>query len=129
MSKGIRLSEKHGVNPSIAVCFFCGEDNGEIILPGRLPGDAEAPRRGVWNHNPCDTCKGHMAQGIYLIQVREEVPTGEPHRTGPICVVKEDYLRRALEPGPALDHILQLRWSFVPRAAWLHLGLPEGDAK
>lgn len=25
MSKGIRLSEKHGVNPSITVCPICGK--------------------------------------------------------------------------------------------------------
>lgn len=43
MSNSIRLSPKHGLNPSISVCFFCGEDKNEIILPGKLEGDAEAP--------------------------------------------------------------------------------------
>jgi hypothetical protein len=47
MKGDIKLSPQHGVNPSIGVCFYCGEDSGEIILPGRLKGDVEAPRRAV----------------------------------------------------------------------------------
>lgn len=26
MGRGIRLSEKHGVNPSVGVCYYCGEE-------------------------------------------------------------------------------------------------------
>ena len=38
----IRLSEKHGLNPTLGVCFFCGEETGEIGLLGKLKGDREA---------------------------------------------------------------------------------------
>lgn len=42
MSKGIRVSEKHGVNPSITICPICGKETG-IALLGKLKGDKEAP--------------------------------------------------------------------------------------
>lgn len=38
MSKNIRLSEKHGVNPSIIVCPICDKETG-IALLGKLKGD------------------------------------------------------------------------------------------
>lgn len=62
MSKRIKLSEKYGVNPTIPVCFWCGESKNEIALLGRL-GDArkgediEAPKNMVLDYEPCDKCK------------------------------------------------------------------------
>lgn len=44
MSKGIRVSEKHGVNPSITICPICGKET-SIALLGKLKGDKEAPRK------------------------------------------------------------------------------------
>ena len=50
MSKGdIRLSKKYGVNPSIPICFWCGQEKNEIALlghigDGRRGEDLEAPR-------------------------------------------------------------------------------------
>ena len=35
MSKGIKLSPKHGVNPSMDLCFWCGQPKG-LILCGRM---------------------------------------------------------------------------------------------
>ena len=45
----MKLSPKHGLNPLIPGCFWCGESKNEIALLGRLPGDAEAPRSAVWS--------------------------------------------------------------------------------
>lgn len=53
MSKGIRVSEKHGVNPSITICPICGKETG-IALLGKLKGDKEAPMRML--SDPCDDC-------------------------------------------------------------------------
>lgn len=53
MSKNIRLSEKHGVNPSITICPICGKETG-IALLGKLKGDKEAPMRIL--SDPCDDC-------------------------------------------------------------------------
>ena len=73
----IRVCEKYGVNPSVGVCFWCGEDDGTVILPGRLKGDAEAPRRAVWSYDPCEKCKGLMAQGFALLEAKHD-----PERDG-----------------------------------------------
>jgi hypothetical protein len=41
MKDSIRLSEKHGVNPSLMLCFYCGEASGVALL-GRLKGDQDS---------------------------------------------------------------------------------------
>ena len=61
MSDSIRLSEKHGVNPAIPLCFFCLKPKNEIIIAGKMRGeysDREAPQHAVWDMRPCDECKG-----------------------------------------------------------------------
>ena len=45
---GIKLSPKHGLNPTIPVCFWCGEERNEVALlghigDGRKHEDFEAP--------------------------------------------------------------------------------------
>ena len=51
----IILSEKHGVNPSIEKCFYCGNDKG-IILFGKLKGDEHAPKEVINDLTPCEKC-------------------------------------------------------------------------
>ena len=68
---GIRISPKHGVNPSMSRCYFCDGEKNELILTGMLPGDAEAPREAVWNTEPCDQCKEYMKQGVIIISIRD----------------------------------------------------------
>lgn len=72
MDKGIPISEKHGVNPTLGVCFWCGEHTGEIALLGKLPNDAEAPRETVLNYEPCEKCKEHFESGVLIIEVYEQ---------------------------------------------------------
>ena len=67
-NKGIRISEKHGVNPTIPICFWCGKEKNEIVLLGKLKGDAEAPRSCVINYEPCDKCKEAWKEGILFIE-------------------------------------------------------------
>ena len=64
----IRLSEKHGVNPSIEICFFCKKAKG-IILFGKLKDDTEAPREVLINYEPCDKCKEKFKKGVTVIEV------------------------------------------------------------
>ena len=40
-TNSIKISQKHGVNPTIPICFWCGKEKNEIALLGKLPGDAE----------------------------------------------------------------------------------------
>lgn len=53
MSKSILLSPKHGVNPSVGICAFCGHDK-EVLLMGKLKNDAEAPSSVISDYQPCD---------------------------------------------------------------------------
>ena len=83
MSNSITLSPKHGVNATIPVCFFCGEEKNEIALLGRIyerdkhtgkkvPGsDLEAPMKMVLDYQPCDCCAAKFKQGVLLIGVSE----------------------------------------------------------
>lgn len=65
MNDSIKLSPKHGLNPSLVKCFWCGEDMG-IALCGRLKGDIEAPRAMITGYEPCDKCREYFSQGILV---------------------------------------------------------------
>ena len=75
MSKSIKLSKEHGVNPSILKCFWCGEDIGVALL-GALPNDAKAPHQIVCDYTPCDACIELMSQGITVMEVSNGTYTG-----------------------------------------------------
>lgn len=64
-SNGITLSKKHGVNPSLMLCPYCGKETG-IALFGRLKGDEEAPKNVIGN-DLCDECKKKVENGFVLI--------------------------------------------------------------
>ena len=67
----IRLSEKHGVNPSMEICFFCNEAKG-IVLFGKLKGDVEAPKEILIDYEPCDKCKEKFKEGVIVVAVTTE---------------------------------------------------------
>jgi hypothetical protein len=56
---------------------------------------------------------------------RQFVPN--PYRTGGWCVVKEDAVKRFVQPPELLADILRHRWSFIDDATWELIGLPRGD--
>ena len=96
----IRLSEKHGVNPTMCQCFFCGEVK-HIALMGKLKNDAEAPMSCVMDYEPCEECQKKMSQGVALIEVSETQPSDkrpplkaeggrEVYPLGRWCVIKPD---------------------------------------
>lgn len=120
----IRVSKKHGVNPSLLQCFYCIKDVG-VALMGKLPGDKEAPRRVCADKEPCDECKKHMEAGIILISVREDDATMNPYRTGGWVVLREDAVRRIVQPVELAQHICWVRFAFVTDEAWATLGLPR----
>lgn len=122
----IILSPRHGVNPSLSLCFYCGREKNELVLPGRLPGDAEAPRRAVWNMEPCAECAEHMGRGVIMIQVQDgEEGKENPVRLGGYAVVLDEALRRFIEPPALLDQILRARFVMVPDAVWKAIGMEE----
>jgi len=125
MSKSIRPSPKHGVNPSLDQCFYCLKDKG-VILFGRIQGDNEAPKRVCLDRAPCNECAELMRKGIILISVDEARSTDQsnPYRTGGWVVVKEDFVKRAIQ-GELGAVVLKQRIAFVPDDAWNMLGLPS----
>ena len=103
----IKLSEKHGVNPTITLCFWCGESTGVALL-GKLPNDAEAPKETVIDYEPCDKCKKLWDQGVPVIEVSETplVKAQNPlttkqlvYPTGRHVVVKPEALGGQYEQG------------------------------
>ena len=64
----IKLSPNHGVNPSLDMCFWCGESKG-ILLLGQLENDVEAPREMLTSYEPCDKCAELFTQGVHIIEV------------------------------------------------------------
>lgn len=74
MGNSIQLSPNHGVNPTIPVCAFCGQEKNELALMGRLKGDAKAPMHAIINYEPCDECRENWSQGIPLIRVTTKQP-------------------------------------------------------
>lgn len=76
MENDILLSPKYGVNPTMPVCFWCGEDRGEIALLGRIKtpenDDVEAPKRMVLDYEPCEECKAHMEYGFTVMEATSE---------------------------------------------------------
>lgn len=89
MSKGIEISPKHGLNPTIPVCFWCGKEKNEIALLGRIrekttnrfganvtkrDSDIEAPRKMVLDYEPCDECLKWWDSGVAVLEV-QQTPT------------------------------------------------------
>lgn len=102
----IRFSKKHGVNPSLEVCFWCGEPMGVALL-GKLKGDAEAPREICTGYEMCDKCKEHNKTMIHMIEastqpLHEGQPSINPslnaYPTGRNFWIKDEALKQILKP-------------------------------
>ncbi len=127
MAKSVRLSEKHGVNPSVLTCFVCGDSYG-IALLGRLPGDAEAPREMTHEKQWCDSCRtlADENDGVWLVRVRDGEKGRIPYRLGQVTMMRAEAVRRVIHrPEGLADEIIRRRMAFVPDAAWVMLGIDE----
>ena len=112
MSNSIRLSKKHGVNPTICKCFFCGESKG-IALLGQIGDlrkgeDIEAPRECVMDYEPCEKCQENMNKGVALIGVTDIQPVDnrpamtvqDGHKVYPLgsyCVITPEAAKRVFK--------------------------------
>lgn len=104
MSTGLKLSPKHGLNPTISVCFWCGEEKGEIALLGHIGGkgeDIEASMRTVIDYEPCPHCLAKMDAGFTVVEATTSPndTTGVPiqdgiYPTGRFVVIKPEAAHR-----------------------------------
>lgn len=103
----VRLSKKHGANPTMGICFFCGKPTGEIALLGRLKDDAEAPKYSILDYTPCVECKKVFKEGVLLIETDDNVQDVAPittdsdnvpkYPTGRWCVITEEGANKAFK--------------------------------
>lgn len=99
-NKKITISKKRGLNPSMPTCFYCGRQKGEIVLCGKLKGDAEAPQSRVFDYVPCENCRKAFAKGILAVEVTEKesegvIPIAKGlYPTGQYMVMDEDKFAR-----------------------------------
>ena len=115
MSGFIRVSEKHGVNPSLLNCFFCGESKG-IALLGRLPGDKEAPHAIVADYEPCDKCQEKQKEYILAIEVTGVQPSdnrppiqNDAYPTGRSIWIRDRAFRNICSDAKLADAIIEKR--------------------
>jgi len=132
----ITLHKKHGLNPTMDTCFYCGKAKDILLIgnktikwekAGIASSDGKMPQQiGVINDEPCQECKGFMEKGIILVSVKDEEEDRNeknPFRTGKMCVITEEAIKRILQ-GDLLNSILKTRFSFILDEAWKKLGLP-----
>jgi len=133
----IQLHPKHGLNPTMDTCFYCGEAK-NILLVGnhtqRFKEEGLADSTGRMNHQigvtdmePCSNCAKYMKQGIILISTKDEI-NDEPYRTGGWVVIKEEALKRMINVE-LFEQIRKKHFAFVPDVVWDKLGLPRGEVE
>lgn len=97
MSRGITLSPKHGLNPSLLVCPLCGKETNGLALFGRINdktrhADIEAPRY-VTDRKPCGECQKLLDEGCkFLLECDDDSPEKKPSRTGRYMVLRKEAL-------------------------------------
>jgi hypothetical protein len=106
MGRSVRLSKKHGVNPTIPICFWCGKERNEIALMGRIGReDKKAPMYSVIDYEPCENCRKAFDAGILVVGVKEKTDDRRPaigknkrgrklFPTGAFCVVTKDWVTK-----------------------------------
>jgi len=125
----ILVSKKHGVNPSLMKCFFCGEAKGVALL-GKLRGDKEAPKQGVYDYEPCDKCAEYMKQDILLVVVKDGESGDNPYRTGHQVVVKEEKMLELVTDEAITKAMLKQRFLFIEETTAKQIGLvPPEESK
>lgn len=89
MGKGVTLSKKHGLNPSMVICPICGKEENIAIL-GYIKGDKEAPR--YIQGDICDECKARVADNKCFV-----ISVGEDQRLKRYTIVSKDIFTQKVE--------------------------------
>lgn len=126
--RSIRVHPKYGLNPTVPVCFWCGEDTGEVALMGAAI-KGKAPSKAIINYEPCAKCKMNMAMGLVVIECTsyqrddhqvQMQPGAFP--TGRWCVIRREsgFVQDMQEPQRS--QILQAGMTFMEPASYEECG-------
>lgn len=94
MSKNIRLSKEHGLNPSIDTCLICGSEIGIALF-----GDSYKDNTGHKSKAPmytctgniCDKCKAKIDEGYaFILEVTDNSTKEHIERTGRYACCKPE---------------------------------------
>ena len=88
MSDSIRLHKKYGLNPTLPVCFYCGEETGEIALLG-AGYNGEAPMHLCINVEPCPKCREKYKDYVLLVETTQN-GAGERQPTGRWLAIRKE---------------------------------------
>lgn len=119
MKDEILLSEKHGVNPSLACCIICGADH-SVLLFGRLQNDRQAPHKV--SQGICQACEDAIKSGAVLcVEVRDGESGNNPYRTGRIFGVRKDAFTRIF----TLPAAVEKGFCFIPESLVKRTGMDK----
>lgn len=89
----LRLSKKHGINPSVAHCKLCGDSYGVVLFGASYHGGEEAPRAIASGH--CDKCLKALRSGcVFFIEAAEG---GLNERTGRMAAITKEAFDRMFQ--------------------------------
>lgn len=120
--KNIKISPKHGLNPLIPKCFFCGKEKNEIAVLGKIDReDSEAPRSAIIDYVPCEACQKKFESGILLIEVSEE-PVAKnqmeiiegAYPTGKWVLVLENFIRQLIVDEDLAESVIKSGHALIP---------------
>jgi hypothetical protein len=122
MAKGdILLSPQYGVNPSVELCWLCGESMG-VILFGKMKRDKEAPPSCTLGH-VCKRCQTLMELGIIMALSKDG-----KNPAGSFVVIKEEAFKRIVNADDLREYGLKHRLVLVDDEVFAMLQPPkEGD--
>lgn len=124
----MRISKKHGLNPTIPLCQYCGKPKNEIILTG-AHGETWAKKNGIIDGqmpmyvavendiDPCDDCKKIGIAVIELQSEFERVPTGRR------WLIKEEAVNKLLADSQLKSEVLQKRIMMIDTETAKMMGL------
>lgn len=102
--KSLKLSPKHGVNPTIMHCFICGKDTGLALL-GKLKNNEEAPKHMTNPHELCEDCKKQIDAGNkFFLEVKGNSDNDHPERTGRLVCIRGEALPDVKSPISYMEH-------------------------
>lgn len=120
-----------GNNLEVAMikCYFCGKDKGLVMNTRLTQKHAEEIKKmhgHAIDYEPCDECKKLMKEGIMFISVKDGESGNNPYRTGKMCVIKDEAVKKFTSPE-MFEQVKKTRMAFIEDSIWDMLGLPKGE--